>query len=46
MNSRAFKTRLLAMIALPSTAFALPPDVPDPYGIVSKPIPEKLVVLR
>ena len=45
MNSQLLKTHLLAMIALPSIASALPPDVPDPYGIVTKPIPEKLVVL-
>ncbi|MCX5653204.1 MAG: polysaccharide deacetylase family protein [Planctomycetota bacterium] len=37
--------RLFAAIALQSIALALPPDAPDPYGIVIKPIPEKTVVL-
>ncbi len=35
----------LAAITAASIAHGLPPDVPDPYGIVIKPIPEKLVVL-
>jgi peptidoglycan/xylan/chitin deacetylase (PgdA/CDA1 family) len=42
------KTRLItliATIAVLTGSSALPPDVPDPYGIVTQPIPEKLVVL-
>ena len=45
MKPTPFRSILLATLALPSIACALPPDVPDPYGIVIKPIPEKLVVL-
>ena len=36
---------LLAILAVHSIAFGLPPTEPDPHGIVVKPIPEKLVVL-
>ncbi len=36
---------LFAVIALQTIVLALPPDVPDPYGIVIQPIPEKTVVL-
>ena len=36
---------LIATIAVLTGSSALPPDVPDPYGIVTRPIPEKLVVL-
>lgn len=36
---------LLAAIALQASALAVPPEVPDPYGIVSQPIPDKTVVL-
>jgi len=39
------RTSLLAAIALPSCAFAAPDDVPDPYGILHKPVPDKTVVL-
>ena len=45
MKPTPFRSILLATLALPSIACARPPDVPDPYGIVIKPIPEKLVVL-
>ncbi len=45
MNLFHHRPILLAALALPSFALALPPDVPDPHGIVIKPVPEKLVVL-
>jgi len=45
MKRSTRKAILLAASALPAVAFGLPPDVPDPYGIVIKPIPEKTVVL-
>jgi hypothetical protein len=45
MKPTPLRSTLLAVLALQSIAVALPPDVPDPYGIVIKPIPEKLVVL-
>lgn len=35
----------LAAIALPSGALAVPSAAPDPYGIVTHPIPDKTVVL-
>ena len=39
------KTILLAVLALPASLFAAPKDVPDPYGILRKPVPDKTVVL-
>lgn len=45
MKTPPVKVILLAAIALPAAALAVPAEVPDPYGIVSHPIPDKTVVL-
>ena len=36
---------ILAVFVLPTIVLALPPALPDPYGIVIQPIPDKTVVL-
>lgn len=41
----SMKTHLLVAIALSAIACGSPPPDPDPHGIVTTPIPEKLVVL-
>jgi len=45
MKSPSAKAVLFAAIVLHSSALALPPAAPDPYGIVTHPIPDKTVVL-
>ncbi|MCX6878783.1 MAG: hypothetical protein NTW21_33975 [Verrucomicrobia bacterium] len=44
MKISTVKVTLLAASVLHSIACGLPSDVPDPYGIVTQPIPEKTAV--
>jgi len=45
MKTHIAKTFLLAALVLPSIAFGQAAAVPDPNGVLRKPIPDKIVVL-